>query len=236
MDKVTVITVVYNDVVHIEETIKSVLSQAYKNIEYIIIDGASTDGTLEICKRYEDKIAKIISEPDLGIYNAMNKGVNLASGKWVFFLNSGDLFYDENVLSDVFQSEFDADIVYGKAMTSDGQLCYYPKKISFLMFVLERMVCHQAIFAKIDSFENNNFDENYRIIADRVWLYKCYKAHMRFHRKNIIISKYDTNGISSNKNKFDIESLRFLRSLSLLLYWFGKCKRKLHDRLENKDS
>ena len=230
MEKITIITVVYNDVNHIEDTIKSVLSQNYQNIEYIIIDGSSTDGTMEICRKYENKIAKLISEPDSGIYNAMNKGIKLASGKWLFFLNSGDVFYNENIINEIFQTNSYADIIYGKAIKDNGQICYYPNKISTFMFLLERMICHQAIFANIDTFENNYFDENYRIIADRIWLYNCYKKHKRFQKKNIIISKYDTNGISSNQSKFDIESLRFLKSISFLYYCFGKVKRFFKNR------
>ena len=104
-DKISIITVVYNDVEHIEETIKSVISQDYQNIEYLVIDGNSTDGTLEICKKYSESISRIVSESDTGIYNAMNKGVKLASGEWLFFLNSGDVFYDEKVISNIFKNE-----------------------------------------------------------------------------------------------------------------------------------
>lgn len=226
-DLISVITVVYNDAQNIEKTIQSVLSQEYDNIEYIIIDGKSNDGTAEICKKYSEKLSLFISEKDSGIYNAMNKGIKFSSGKWIFFLNSGDVFYNTSVISDVFQDNSEADILYGKAITTEGILCYYPKKVSLPMFIFERMICHQAIFAKRETFENNNFNEEYRIIADRVWLYNCYKTHKRFEKKNIIISKYDTNGISSNQSKFDKESLSYLKRLSLLYYLFAKCKRCL---------
>ena len=97
--KITIITVVYNSVNHIEDTIKSVLNQTYKNIEYIIIDGGSNDGTVEIIKKYEHKIQYWISEPDLGIYDAMNKGINKANGKWINFLNSGDIICSKSFFS-----------------------------------------------------------------------------------------------------------------------------------------
>ncbi len=224
-DKISIITVVYNDVEHIEETIKSVISQDYQNIEYLVIDGNSTDGTLEICKKYSESISRIVSESDTGIYNAMNKGVKLSNGEWLFFLNSGDVFYDENVISNVFKNESNADIIYGKAITQDEKLCYYPQKITKTMFIMERMVCHQAIFARKNTFFDNMFDEEYRIIADRVWLYKCLCAKKVVERKDIIVSIYDTNGISSNKEKFDKESLRFLKENSRKFYYFGLLKR-----------
>jgi glycosyltransferase involved in cell wall biosynthesis len=224
-DKISIITVVYNDVEHIEKTIKSVISQNYPNIEYLIIDGNSSDGTLEKCKKYSERISKIVSEHDTGIYNAMNKGIKLATGEWLFFLNSGDVFCDENVISNVFKNENNADIIYGKAITPDGKLCYYPQKITKTMFIMERMICHQAIFARKKTFFDNLFDEGYRIIADRVWLYKCLCAKKVVEKKNIIVSIYDTNGISSNKEKFDKESLRFLKEISRKFYYFGLLKR-----------
>ena len=93
--KVTVVTVVFNDAAHIESTMLSVIGQTYKNIEYIVIDGKSNDGTTDLIKRYSDKITKWISEPDKGIYDAMNKGLALATGDYVIFMNSGDKFIDK---------------------------------------------------------------------------------------------------------------------------------------------
>lgn len=102
MARVSVITVVRNDVSHIEQTILSVLTQTYQDVEYVIIDGGSTDGTLDIIKKYADRLAFWVSEPDGGIYPAMNKGVEHATGEWVNFMNSGDAFADNRVLEDIF--------------------------------------------------------------------------------------------------------------------------------------
>ena len=99
---ISIITVVRNDVEHIEQTMLSVLGQTYGNVEYIVIDGGSTDGTVDIIKKYADKLAYWVSEPDGGIYPAMNKGLLHATGEWVNFMNSGDSFADDNVLNDVF--------------------------------------------------------------------------------------------------------------------------------------
>ena len=101
MMKITVVTIAYNCVKDIETTIKSVVEQTYKDIEYIVIDGVSTDGTLEIIKQYSDQISCIISEPDKGIYDAMNKGLYKATGEWIIFMNAGDSFVDNNVISDI---------------------------------------------------------------------------------------------------------------------------------------
>src|ERR1700753_3551193 len=111
--KLSVITVVYNDVKGIERTMLSVLNQTYPNIEYILIDGLSTDGTLDIIKKYQDRI-KLISEKDAGIYDAMNKGLAIATGDYVLFMNSGDELYSRETVANVFAAATDADIYYGE--------------------------------------------------------------------------------------------------------------------------
>src|ERR1700761_9527684 len=114
--KISIITVVYNNEKFIEDAINSVLSQDYKDIEYIIIDGASTDKTLQLVNKYSNNIKKIISEPDEGLYDAMNKGVNLAAGDVIGILNSDDIYYDNSIISEimqVFKNNSEADAVYG---------------------------------------------------------------------------------------------------------------------------
>lgn len=121
MEKVSVITVVYNGIDYIESTILSVLNQDYINLEYIIIDGGSTDGTLDIIKKYEDRIFYWLSEPDHGIYDAMNKGVAVATGIWIHFRNCGDYFYSDNVISAIFTQIIpnDVTIIYGNCRMWD---------------------------------------------------------------------------------------------------------------------
>ena len=116
IQKVSIITVCLNCSMHIRKAIESVISQTYPLIEYVIIDGASTDGTVEIIEKYRDRIAHFISEPDTGLYNAMNKGIGAATGDILFFLNADDYFADENVVADVadvFSKNPDIDIVFG---------------------------------------------------------------------------------------------------------------------------
>ena len=117
MPLISIITVVKNDVANIEETILSVLNQTYNNVEYIIVDGASTDGTLDIIKKYEKHVDLWVSEPDDGLFYAFNKGVDLVTGKWVEFLNCGDFFYNNTVLAEIFAGQkIDANAVYGSVV------------------------------------------------------------------------------------------------------------------------
>jgi glycosyltransferase involved in cell wall biosynthesis len=102
MSLISIITVVYNSVATIEETIVSVLNQSYRNVEYIIIDGGSNDGTVEVVEKYANQLAYFVSEPDSGLYDAMNKGITASSGEWLLFLNSGDSLFNKHVLTEVF--------------------------------------------------------------------------------------------------------------------------------------
>ena len=114
---ISVVTVSYNAVSVIEQTIFSVINQTYPNVEYIIIDGGSTDGTVDIIKKYADKITYWVSEPDKGIYDAMNKGIELATGEWINFMNAGDSFYSFSILELIFgQTIFSNDIIYGDTL------------------------------------------------------------------------------------------------------------------------
>lgn len=154
---VTIVTVVYNAESFLEKTIQSVLSQTYSNIEYLIIDGGSKDGTLDIIKRYETSIDRWISEPDKGIYDAMNKGIKLASdGGYITFLNAGDFYCNERVVEELFSNLYDSfDVVYGDTLVieSEDSVDYiYAEAKDFTADNLFRfstaVVCHQAIFVK----------------------------------------------------------------------------------------
>ena len=135
-DRVSIVTVVFNGVSIIEDTIKSVINQTYDNLEYIIIDGGSTDGTIDIIKKYEDKISLWISEPDKGIYDAMNKSLDRLCGLWVNFMNAGDYFYSENAIQEIFGQNNDYSsyaVVYGDRISDQ------------LMIVIEIILCHSRI-------------------------------------------------------------------------------------------
>ena len=123
--KITVITICFNIGNELEQTIKSVIGQSYPNIEYIIIDGGSTDDTMAVLKRYKDNISLIVSEPDKGVYDAMNKGVRLATGDYVNFMNGGDRFSNSEVLTTLFSdlANLDYDVVFGDTIAMDGGAC-----------------------------------------------------------------------------------------------------------------
>jgi len=197
---ISIITVVYNCETTLEHTILSVIFQDFKNYEYIIIDGGSTDGTLEIIKKYHDKITLWISEPDKGIYDAMNKGVKNSMGKWCYFLNSGDSLYSYNTLLNIYPSLIDKyDIVYGSinCITKSNSFEIKPAPIEEL--VGKMVFCHQAVFIKKNILGDIKFDINYKIAADFNLFRNLYKRNFIFFRINNIIANYDAEyGISSN--------------------------------------
>jgi glycosyltransferase involved in cell wall biosynthesis len=120
--QVSIITVTYNAEKYLEQTIKSIMEQDYPNIEYIIIDGASTDGTIDIIKKYEKYITRWISESDNGIYDAMNKGIKLTTGNWINFMNAGDGFSSENILSSIFYKNYNFDVLYSDSYLVNSKL------------------------------------------------------------------------------------------------------------------
>lgn len=192
---ITIITVSFNAISTIEETILSVINQTYKNIEYIIIDGGSTDGTLDIIKKYESKIAKWISEPDKGIYDAMNKGIQLATGDWINFMNCGDSFYNIDTIKNVVNklSTIDNfDVVYGNSVINSGTTKYMviPEKLECITNHLP--FCHQCVFVKTFLAKEYPFNLNYRFVADYNFFYQIYHTNHKFRYFNIPISYYQT--------------------------------------------
>ena len=166
--KISVITVVYNDVNNIEETILSVLSQSYPNVEYIIIDGDSTDGTIEIIKKYNSRIPYWISEKDEGIYDAMNKGLKYASGDWAIFMNSGDWFYDETVIEKVFSDKYSSavGVIYGAVefRFANEKIIQQPYS---LPHILKGMAfSHQSAFVRTSLLKQSPYNVHFRIVAD----------------------------------------------------------------------
>lgn len=197
--KITIVTVVYNDVGHIEKTIQSVLSQSYKNIEYIIIDGGSSDGTVDIIKKYNNKIAFWVSEKDGGIYEAMNKGVCHASGDWINFMNSGDYFYNENVIKTMFdENNLNADLLYGSyvSLINNKRTLVRAYDNVFDNAWLGMRLCHQALFARTELLKNNKFDIRYRISADGDFVNKCIIKKCKFKKVDCIVFEVGTFGYS----------------------------------------
>ncbi len=204
--KLTVITIVYNNVRDIERTVLSVLNQTYPNIEYLIIDGASTDGTLEILKKYKGRLASLISEKDKGIYDAMNKGLSLASGDYILFMNSGDEFYASDTVENVFASAPDADIYYGETEMYDenwkslGQRRHKaPETFIWKDFKHGMSISHQAIYIRRSLTEP--YDPQYKLSADIDWIIKAAKKAGKIVNTKMYVAKYLVGGMSKKKHR-----------------------------------
>lgn len=202
----SVITVVYNNAKDIERTILSVVKQTYGNIEYIVIDGASTDGTLAIIHQYQNQIAQIISEPDKGIYDAMNKGLSIATGDYVLFMNSGDEFFEKDTVEKVFNKAQNADIYYGETeiinenLVSQGRRRHQiPKKLSINSFKYGMSVCHQAIYIKRSLV--NFYDPKYKLSADIDWILSALGKAKTTVNTDLYVAKYLIGGQSKQKHR-----------------------------------
>lgn len=200
--KITIITVSYNAVSTLEETILSVTNQTYSNIEYIVIDGDSSDGTVEIIKKYQSKIAYWISEPDRGIYDAMNKGIDVASGDWILFLNCGDLLYTPSTIEQVFNQNYSVNLVYGNAVAVKDDGMEFLLRSDHGITDMWRGPCfrHGALFTKTSILKESKFElsEELKIAADFDFIYKCYKEGYSFQKVDIIIISFLEEGVSSN--------------------------------------
>ena len=202
----SVITIVYNNVHHIERTLLSVINQSYRRIEYIVIDGSSTDGTLEIIKKYVDQLARLISEKDKGIYDAMNKGLSFATGDYVIFMNSGDEFYNHDTVKNVFASANDADIYYGETeMINDNAESLgkrrhkAPEYFTWRDFKYGMSISHQAIY--IRRTLTKPFDSRYQLSADIDWILSAAKKANTIVNVQQYVAKYLVGGMSKNKHR-----------------------------------
>lgn len=197
LNLISIITVSYNAASTIEQTILSVINQTYPNIEYIIIDGGSTDGTVDIIKKYSDKIAYWISESDKGIYDAMNKGIIKATGEWINFMNAGDTFYKIDVLDKVFSLTelWDKNVVYGGVNMDYGSYSkvIYPKKVTKYN---PMPFNHQCVFVRASLLKEYMFDTTYRYAADYNFFCKILERG-GFTKIHLIIANYLVDGVSS---------------------------------------
>lgn len=208
--KISIITVVYNDALGIEYTIRSVMKQTYANLEYIIVDGLSTDGTLDIIARYPEEVSLLISEEDTGIYDAMNKGLAAATGDYVLFLNSGDELYEDMTLEKVFSSADHADIYYGETKLIDEKRNILgdrrhkiPKRFDWKSFRYGMNICHQAIYVKRSIVEP--YDLQYELSADIDWVIRAAKKADKIVNVNQYVAKYLVGGLSQKRH---IQSLK----------------------------
>ena len=226
--KVTVVTAVLNDAGHIEQTILSVISQTDIEIEYIIVDGGSKDGTLELIGKYKDKISLLISEPDRGVYDAMNKGIKYSTGDFVYFLNSGDVLLNPSILSKIKLEELKERnaIIYGNVVVAYGNIEALEKPRPFFNSKIKFKgigICHQSMFFPGELIRNEKYDLSYNIAADYDLVYRLWRKGTEFLYRDITIAKYDWGkGISSNPYKLlDVyrENARVCHQQLNPLYW-----------------
>ncbi len=210
----SIITVTYHAESVLEETILSVVSQTYHNIEYIIVDGASKDRTLSIVNKYRDKIQAVVSEPDKGLYDAMNKGLKMAKGEYVCFLNAGDTFHEDDTLQLIVhqlnKSNVLPDVIYGETALVDAPRHFVrmrrlqtPDTLNWKSFRQGMLVCHQAFIAKRALAET--YDLNYRFSADFDWCIRVMKKASLLHNTRLTLIDYLDEGMTTKNRKASLK-------------------------------
>lgn len=200
--KFSIITINYNNGAGLEKTMQSVLNQSARNFEYIVIDGGSTDKSLDIIKGHAEKLDYWISEPDKGIYHAMNKGTAAAHGEYLLFLNSGDVLNDNQVMEMVGKTDTSADLLMGSIRM--GENIVNPAPISLRLFYVGS-VLHPGTFIRKSLLERcGGYDENLRIVSDwKFFLQACIFEHCTTEVIPFVISDFDMTGISSTNKELD---------------------------------
>ncbi len=208
--KLSIITITYNAEQYLERTIQSIVNQSVQDFEYIIIDGKSKDGTLRIASTYKNRVNKLISEPDKGLYDAMNKGLKTATGDFVWFMNAGDEINDKYAVKRIFQSiTQNTDILYGDTffVDDDGNIQglrseitphRLPKDLKWQDMKLGMLVCHQAFIARksiAPLYMKNNLS------ADVDWEIECLKRANKVQYLDFVVAKYLTGGVSNQQLK-----------------------------------
>lgn len=236
---ISIVTVTYNVVNTIEKTILSIINQTYSNIEYIIIDGGSTDGTIDIIKKYTNRISYWISEPDNGIYDAMNKAINIASGDWIIFINAGDRLYNNCVINEIFNTPFDnIEVLYGDfcseqnncIIKKESKYPFYKKKSGYRNMGFS----HQSAFVRTKWAKKYPFDLSYKCCADYNMMYTIYNVGGKFHYINkIICINEGGKGFSEDHRNIQMyEEAKICKvenNISfIILYYYRFLKRLIH--------
>lgn len=216
---ITIVTVCFNCANELEKTILSVVNQTYPNIEYTIVDGASNDGTKDVLARYAGRISRIVSEPDKGVYDAMNKGIVLASGEWINFMNAGDYFADEKAIEEFFNlvdSKTSGEILYGDTIVRYPFGTYYLTAENGHWF-------HQSVFTKTSLMKRYKFNLHYRICADDDFFKRAVKEGAVMKYVPRVVSNYDhTDGLSSTRNRVMFLERSELNQVKKSMGWYLK--------------
>ena len=212
--KFSIITVTYNAESVLEDTIQSVITQTYKEVEYIIVDGNSTDQTMNIVDRYKEHIHTIVSEADNGLYDAMNKGIALATGDYLCFLNAGDELHEDDTLQLIVHSlsgmEKLPDVIYGETAIVDHEGHFLrmrrlsaPEQLTWKSFQKGMLVCHQAFFARRDRAVL--YDTRYRFSADFDWCIRIMKQSRILHNTHLTLIDYLNEGMTTRNHRASLK-------------------------------
>ena len=226
--KFSIVTVCYNSEKTIENTIISVLKQRYSNLEYIIVDGCSNDATINLINKYRERLNNLISEKDSGIYDAMNKGINVASGDYIIFMNAGDMFFNDNVLSEIAKTvnNNSCDVIYGNVVNEFRGKKHVVKAKDLTRIKYDMVFSHQSVFVKTELAKRLKFDTNYKYAADYGMLLKLFNRGATFRYVEIPISIVDVGSgatydhfYSSRKEVFEIQKSEGLADLKHRVYF-----------------
>ncbi len=218
LPKVSIITICYNAEKYLERTIQSIIAQSYPNLEYLIIDGKSKDQTTEIIQKYADRIHYFISEPDKGLYDAMNKGLKAATGDYVWFINAGDCIYDAGTLEKAMRDAQGKDFIYGETIVIDeagNQRPWHkktppPEKISPASFRNGMVICHHSMIVKRGIAPE--YDLHWRLSGDIDWVIRVLQKAQSHHYVNIPFCLYLDGGLSDKNRRKSVKE-RFYVSL-----------------------
>ena len=213
--KFSIITVTYNAGKVLEDTIQSVIFQTYRNVEYIIVDGHSKDNTMDIVNKYRNHISKVISEPDKGLYDAMNKGIRLATGDYLCFLNAGDTLHTHDTLQAIvntLSSEQLPDVIYGETAIVDKHRRFLhmrkkstPKQLNWKSFKEGMLVCHQAFLASRALAQKETYDLGYRFSADFDWCIRIMKRAKTLHNTHTTLIDYLNEGMTTQNHRASLK-------------------------------
>ena len=193
----TIITICYNEAKNIRKTLESTINQTFNDYELIVVDGGSTDGTKSIIEEYTQHFAWWCSEPDKGIYNAMNKGVSHATGEYVIFINAGDWFYDNYVLENVYKRGMNADIIEGHTIRADKMIRHRPVYDDLLVRLFTDTISHQGAFIRRILLLTHPYDEHYKIVSDwKFWIETLVLEENTYAFIDMDIAYFDMSGIS----------------------------------------
>lgn len=228
--RLSIITINFNNKEGLQKTINSVVCQTWKDFEWIVIDGGSSDGSRELIEQYQQYFAYWCSEADKGVYNAMNKGIKHAYGEYLLFLNSGDALYDKNVLKKVHDKHSNAEIISGQVVRMDNNKLFRQYRDNILMQLYLDTLNHQGTFIRKSLFDNNLYDENLKIVSDwKFWIDAIIRRNASVDVLDVVVARQDVSGISSGINLEGVDIQRKEREIVLDAFFPSLVRKELDE-------